>query len=66
MFGLVLYVGGGYFVETFVNYPSWRMIGAAEFRDYHNVLQPRIITFMVARDQLSDAFDRWHFEQFDH
>ena len=48
MFGLALYVGGGYFVETFVNYPSWRMIGAAEFRDYHNVLGPRIITFMVA------------------
>ena len=47
MCGLVFYVGGGYFVETFVNYPSWRMIGAAEFRDYHNVLGPRIIAFMV-------------------
>lgn len=48
MFALVLYVIGGYFVEAFVNYPSWRMIGAAEFRAYHNVLGAGIIRFMVA------------------
>lgn len=48
MFALVLYVSGAYFVEAFVNYPSWRMIGAAEFRAYHNALGARIIPFMVA------------------
>lgn len=47
MFALVLYVMGAYFVETFVNYPSWRAIGAAEFRAYHNALEARIIPFMV-------------------
>lgn len=48
MFALVFYVTGGYFVETFVNYPTWRMIGVAEFKAYHNELGPRIIRFMVA------------------
>ncbi len=47
MFALVLYVMGAYFVEAFVNYPSWRFIGAAEFRAYHNALGARIIPFMV-------------------
>lgn len=47
IFALVLYVTGAYFVEAFVNYPSWRMIGASEFRAYHNVLGSRIIPFMV-------------------
>ncbi len=48
IFALMLYVTGGYFVESFVNYPSWRIIGPAEFRAYHNALGTGIIRFMVA------------------
>lgn len=48
MFGLVLYVTGGFVVGSFGNYPLWRYIGAAEFRAYHNVLGDGIIKFMVA------------------
>ena len=47
MFALVLYVTGAYFVEAFANYPSWRIIGATEFRPYHNAFGARPIPFMV-------------------
>ncbi|CAN5226243.1 hypothetical protein BH20ACI2_BH20ACI2_08010 [soil metagenome] len=38
---------GASFVESFVNYPTWKLIGAAEFRDYHHALSPLIIGYMV-------------------
>lgn len=46
-FALLFYVAGAAFVESFVNYPTWRLIGAAEFKAYHNALSSGIIPFMV-------------------
>jgi hypothetical protein len=46
-FALVFYGMGASFVESFVNYPTWRLIGANEFRAYHQVLSPLIIGYMV-------------------
>lgn len=47
IFALVFYVAGASFIESFVNYPTWKLIGANEFRAYHNALSPRIISLMV-------------------
>lgn len=47
IFALVFYVTGAAFVESFVNYPTWKLIWANEFRSYHNALSPLIIKFMV-------------------
>lgn len=38
---------GASFVESFVNYPTWRLIGANEFLAYHKALSPLIIGYMV-------------------
>lgn len=46
-FALVFYGVGASFVESFVNYPTWRLIGANEFRAYHQALGPLIIGYMV-------------------
>lgn len=46
-FALVFYVAGAALVESFANYPSWRVIGAAEFKAYHAALSARIIPLMV-------------------
>jgi hypothetical protein len=46
-FALVFYGMGASFVESFVNYPTWRLIGANEFRAYHQALSPLIIGYMV-------------------
>ena len=34
-------------MESFVNYPTWRLIGANEFRAYHRALGPLIVGYMV-------------------
>ncbi len=34
-------------MESFVNYPTWPLIGANEFRAYHRALSPLIIGYMV-------------------
>jgi hypothetical protein len=47
IFALVFYIMGAMFVEQLINYPSWRLIGPAEFKAYHNMLSSRIIPFMV-------------------
>lgn len=47
VFALVFYVTGAMFVQSFVNYPTWKLIGAAEFQNYHNAMSPLIIKFMV-------------------
>ena len=47
VFALVFYGMGASFVESFVNYPTWRLIGADEFRAYHQALSPLIIGYMV-------------------
>jgi hypothetical protein len=46
-FALVFYGLGASFVESFVNYPTWRLVGANEFRAYHQALSPLIIGYMV-------------------
>lgn len=46
-FALVFYGMSASFVESFVNYPTWRLIGANEFRAYHQTLGPLIIGYMV-------------------
>lgn len=46
-FTLVFYGMGASFVESFVNYPTWHHIGAAEFQAYRQALSPLIIGFMV-------------------
>jgi hypothetical protein len=46
-FALVFYGVGASFVESFVNYPTWRLIGANEFRAYHQALSPLVIGYMV-------------------
>ncbi|HVF72648.1 MAG TPA: hypothetical protein VM940_13675 [Chthoniobacterales bacterium] len=44
---LVFYGMGAASVESFVNYPTWPLIGANEFRAYHRALSPLIIGHMV-------------------
>ncbi|MDX6405519.1 MAG: hypothetical protein QOH70_2974 [Blastocatellia bacterium] len=46
-FALVFYGMGASFVESFVNYPTWRLISANEFRAYHQALSPLVIGYMV-------------------
>lgn len=46
-FALIFYGTGASFVESFVNYPTWPLIGAAEFRAYHQTLGPLVIGYMV-------------------
>ena len=47
-FVLVCYGNGAACVESFVNYPSWRLIGASEYTAYHAFIGPRVIAFLVA------------------
>ena len=46
-FALVFYVLGASYIEGFVNYRTWPLIGAEEFRAYHQALTPRIVGFLV-------------------
>lgn len=55
-FALVFYGNGAAFIESFVNYPSWRLIGSDEFVAYHRFIGPRVIAFLVAPALLGTAF----------
>ena len=55
-FALVFYSNGAAFVEGFVNYPSWPLIGADEFIAYHQFIGPRVIAFLVAPGLLGTVF----------
>lgn len=46
-FGVVFYGMGAAFVESFVNYPTWKLIGPSEFRAYHHAIGPLIIGYLV-------------------
>ena len=46
-FCLIFYGMGASFVESFVNYPTWPLIGANEFRAYHHAVGPLVIGYMV-------------------
>ncbi len=45
---LSMYGLGAGLVESLVNYPSWRLIGPSEFREYHAFLALRISFVLVA------------------
>lgn len=47
-FALMCYGAGAGFIESFVNYPSWQLIGPTEFRTYHQFISPRVIAYLVA------------------
>jgi hypothetical protein len=47
-FALSFYCMGASFMESFVNYPTWRLIGANEFRTYHQAISPLVIAYLVA------------------
>jgi len=47
-FTLSFYCMGAAFVESFVNYPTWPLIGANEFPAFHQALGPLIIRYLVA------------------
>ena len=47
-FAFIFYANGAGFIESFVNYPSWRLIGPNEFVRYHQFIGPRVIAFLVA------------------
>jgi hypothetical protein len=55
-FALVFYGNGAAFIESFVNYSSWHLIGPAEFTAYHQFISPRVITLLVAPALLGTAF----------
>ena len=46
-FALMFYCVGAAFVEGFVNYRTWELIGPSEFQAYHQALSPRIIGTLV-------------------
>ena len=55
-FALVFYGTGAAFVEGFVNYPSWQLIGPDEFITYHQFISPRVLAFLVAPLLLGTVF----------
>ena len=55
-FALVFYGTGAAFIESFVNYASWPLIGADEFIAYHRFISPRVLTFLVAPLLLGTVF----------
>jgi hypothetical protein len=40
-FALVFYTNGAAFIEGFLNYSSWHLIGPAEFQAFHKFITPR-------------------------
>jgi hypothetical protein len=46
-FALTFYGLGASFVEGFINYPTWHLIGANEFRAFHQAVDPRVIGYLV-------------------
>lgn len=55
-FALVFYGNGAAFIESFVNYPSWPLIGSDEFVAYHRFLSQRVLMFLVAPAILGTLF----------
>jgi amino acid transporter len=62
-FLLTFFSAGGATVESFVNYPTWLLIGPDEFQAYHQALGPKIVFTMVVPFLLSTLFNIvlfWH------
>ena len=55
-FALVFYGNGAAFIESFVNYPSWPLIGNGQFVAYHQFISPRVLAFLVAPALLGTLF----------
>src|SRR4051794_20358400 len=47
-FAFIFYGMGASFIESFVNYPTWKLIGPNEFLTYHHGISPLVIGFLVA------------------
>ncbi|MBC7922698.1 MAG: hypothetical protein H7Z75_16590 [Ferruginibacter sp.] len=56
-FLLTFFSAGGGTVESLVNYPTWLLIGAAEFKAYHQALGPRIVASMVLPALFATVFN---------
>jgi hypothetical protein len=54
-FALVFYGMGASFVESFVNYPTWSLVGAMEFRAFHEAVGQLVIRYMVLPMLLTTA-----------
>jgi hypothetical protein len=52
-FALIFYVLGATFLEGFVNYRTWHLIGASEFKVFHQAVSPRILAYLVAPHSLT-------------
>lgn len=46
-FALVCFGNGAGCLESFVNYPSWHLVGGREFTAYHAFIGPRVIAVLV-------------------
>jgi hypothetical protein len=55
-FALVFYGTGAAFIESFVNYASWHLIGSDEFIAYHRFISPRVLALLVAPLLLGTVF----------
>jgi hypothetical protein len=55
-FALVFYTTGAAFIEGFVNYSSWHLIGPAEFQAFHTFITPRVLAFLVVPAALGTVF----------
>jgi hypothetical protein len=55
-FALVFYGNGAAYIESFVNYPSWHLIGDDAFLNYHKFIGPRVIAFLVVPAVLGTVF----------
>ncbi len=55
-FTLVFYGTGAAFIEGFVNYSSWHLIGRAEFTAFHRFISPLVLTFLVVPLLLGTVF----------
>ena len=56
-FALVFYTTGAGFIESFVNYSSWHLIGESEFTAYHRFISPRVLMFLVVPAVLGTVFN---------
>jgi hypothetical protein len=55
-FALVFYTTGAAFIEGFVNYSSWHLIGPSEFVAFHKFITPRIMMFLVVPAAIGTVF----------
>jgi hypothetical protein len=55
-FSLVLYGTGAAFIESFVNYSSWHLVGGAEFAQFHQFITPRVLAYLVVPMVLGTLF----------